>query len=540
MAIETQIRKLLNVFVLLFVVISASLVYWQVLWPDSAPAKGHVQNDFAAYRPCVIADEPVRGNIYDRNGVKLAWSEADPHSPCGWRRRYSYPSLSPVIGYFSYVYGSTGIEAQYNGTLTGAGDATNFADAATQYWNRTLHKTVYGTDVYLSIDVHIQQELDKVFDNEACGAHTDRGSIIVEDPRNGQILGMLSRPYFNADTIGDPTRAKDDSGLTVGQEYWTSINSDQRHLLLNRATQGQYTPGSVMKTLTLAAAIDSGKYNAASGFTQEEASSFSVDGYHVHSTDDVVNDYRNGPEPPTFPMDLIHAYAYSDDYIFANVGIGVGKDTWLNYAQRFALSTPAHIQDLPIDLPNTSVSWAYTPQKTAEWNRDRAAFADAAWGQGPLFVTPMTMSIITSAVGANGQVFAPRLLLKTVGHNTDPKTVGNNDPVVFGDGPAFSAQTAIYIRQAMRADVEYGTVGASGGSIAAIGQSPANIGGKTGTAQTEQNEPHDWFISIAPARADASPANLAVVIMKENGGTSGACQAPIAGQIYDFALPLVR
>nr|MBA3825174.1 hypothetical protein [Ktedonobacterales bacterium] len=113
-----------------------------------------------------------RGTIYDRNGVKLAYSTKDSLAPDGWRRHYTVASLSPVIGYFSQIYGVTGIEAFYNQNLSGQ----SVADC--------------GADIYLSIDSRIQTKLDQSFGNGvvagACPASA-LGSIIVEDPRNGQV-----------------------------------------------------------------------------------------------------------------------------------------------------------------------------------------------------------------------------------------------------------------------------------------------------------------------------------------------------------------
>ncbi len=460
-----------------------------------------------------------RGRILDRNGVVLAYSVKDPLSPGGWRRRYTFPSLSPIIGYFSPLYGVTGLEKYYDQTLSGQ----SAADC--------------GADVYLNIDTRIQTELQKVFANQVVGPicpASSVGSIIVEDPRNGQILAMISEPYFNADTLGNMNPASDNPKTTVAAEYWNQLLHSTAGLLLDRPLQGLYPPGSSFKTLTLTAALDSGSDTLHTQYSQAQATAYTVNGFSITSNN--LDAYTHGPVPPSFPLDLQHAYAYSDNVVYARVGTQLGPNLLTQYAQRFFLSTPGNVQPVPIDTDAAGTSPSYLYQNGT---LDPVSLATTAYGQGQLFLTPLTMEMITSAVAANGTLFAPRLALKIVPHDGNPASVAPIAPVALGQ--VMSTATAQGVRVAMRDVVTYGSVGASGGTIAAIMNSSAHIGGKTGTAQLASGNPHAWFISLAPDDAYAGvsgPARLAVVIMKERGG-EGACQAPIAQQIDEFALPLV-
>ena len=530
MSSEIPLRRLLTTFMVLFIVISGTLVYWQV---------GQSQSLIdSPYRRCISSEQPQRGRILDRNGIVLAWSEPDSASPCGWRRRYAtakHPSISSFLGYFSYVYGSTGLERYYDDVLTGKNNPTDFNDASNQFWNRTLHQTIYGADIYLSVDVTVQDKLDAIFTQQVtggvCTSGSAKGSIIAEDPHTGQLLGVLSRPYYDGDKIGDTHPAPDNADMTIGQEYWHAIATNPDALLLNRALSGHYPPGSTMKTLTLIAALDSGKYTIDSTFSENDAKHFVVDGFHIDSNN--LGDYARGPVPPSFPLDLAHAYAYSDNVVFARVGASIGPEIWLDYARRFSMATPDQPQAVQLDTAPLPVSFAYT----------RAPFgatdlAVTAYGQGQLLLTPMTMTMIAGAVAADGMLAQPHFLLKIVPHNSDPQTV----PVVDLGQPqrVFSSQTAQGVRRAMRDVVTFGSVGTSGGVIAGVANSTTYIGAKTGTAQTGvDGAPHAWFISIAPDHeANNDGHALASVIMKEQGG-EGACQAPIAQKLYEFALPLV-
>jgi peptidoglycan glycosyltransferase len=565
---ERQFRVLLNTFVLLFVVISATLVYWQVFWPTSPPPAGQDQNDYLSHKPCIGSEIPQRGNIYDRNGVLLAWSQRDDASPCGWRRYYAtnkYPSIASFIGYYSPIYGASGIERYYNDILSGTASPASFNDAANQYWNLLLHRPTYGQDLYLSIDVRIQNKVDAVFqDDDGTGQKcdgTEVGAIIVSDPHTGQILAMDSRPYINPNIIGDMDPTQGNPDVTVGEAYWSQIQSDPCAPLLNRAVQGQYDPGSVFKTVTLLAALESGQFDMTNTtFSQAQATEVVANGFKI--TADPAAEYPPGtPVPATFPMDLTHAYAYSDNVIFARLGLSLGPQAWLNFTQKFAMSTPGDVVSAPIDTSGALPSYVYVNQNGS---LDQAQnLATSAFGQGQLFLTPLTMSMVTNAVAADGNLYAPRLGLKVVPHCVPPgaspygpptqncdawQATPDSSPVQLGNGPIFSQHSAQGVRQGMRADIDYGTVGASGSAWQQnVTDSPAHIGGKTGTGQVSDTHPHpnSWFISLAPddTNSDGSSsgtgsAQLTVVIVKENAN-SGAYESLIAPEIYNFALPLL-
>jgi len=544
MRFDRPIRNLLNVFIVLFLAVSGYLVYWQVNQASVLAASPYNP------RSCVKNDIPKRGTIFDRNGKALAFSVEDNKSPCGWRRQYADNTLSPVIGYYDpQGYGITGLELAYDDILSGrTTDTTNtsISDGIQQSINKLEHIRTYGTDVYLTIDDNIQKIASTSFNDpklRACSSQilsdSKRGSVIVSDPKSGEILAMVSNPSFDSNQLVDHKAAADGGTdqngvpLTTGQEYFATLLKNPDKPLINRPVSSLLVPGSVFKTVTLIAALDSGKYTTGSTFTQDEALSYSVDGIVINSNN--LNEYTNTAMPPTFPIDLIHNYAYSNNVAFARLAVGVGQDTWLNYAQRFGISSNTTLVNLPTDLP-LSHSWVYKPGKPF----DTAALASAGYGQATLQVTPLVMSTIVSTVAADGKEYAPHIVAKTVPPGTDPTTIGNIAPNLVQQ--AFSAQTAQGVRTAMRAVVKYGSVGASGSIFSQAINSPVKMGGKTGTGQIDQgNYSEAWFISLAPDDTDVAnshPPVLSVVVQREEGG-EGTCQSPIAENIYEQALPLV-
>jgi peptidoglycan glycosyltransferase len=526
--INRQIQRVFSFFVALFVIITGYLVYWQVVQADAVS-----DSDF---RICVSGDQPVRGKIFDRNGVLLAYSEEDPRSPCGWRRRYTtdkHPSISSFLGYFNYNYGSTGIEKFYNNELMGRGEAGDFNNDAQQYWNRLTHRTFYGNNIYLTIDIRIQDQLEKLYGQQPLGGACvggPLGSFIVSNPQTGEILGMLSLPYYNGDTIGDTTPPNDGSGLTKGQQYWKQINSDKNSPLVNRAMQGRYVPGSVFKMLTLSAGLDSGIYTTSSTFTEDEARKVVVDGHPITSNN--LDDYKDGPKPPQFPLNLEDAFAYSDNVAFARMGLKIGGDTLTSYARRFGIGTPSQPIDIPIDSSPSPQSFLYTSDGTLA--SKQTLLADTSFGQGQLSITPLTIAIITDTIANNGVLVVPHFLQKVVPYNGNPQVIANRE---FPSSQLISASAAQYLRQSMRGVMLYGSVGVSGKTISSTANTSALIAGKSGSAQLESGNSHAWFASLTTS--SSYPKQLASLVMKERAG-SGSCLAPIASKLYDAVQPLVK
>ena len=206
-----------------FGVIALGLGYWQVARVDLAR-----DPRVAGERLNLEAARVERGRLLDRNGVVLAETVIAPGGPM---RRYTDPSAVHVLGFNSPRFGAMGAEAVAGDLLAGR-DPTSFADS----FRDLLHEPRSGLDVRVTIDEHLQQVAAK-----AMG--TSSGAVVALDPRTGEILALISNPTFNPN---------------FGEEEWDRLRADARSPLLNRATQGLYTPGSTFKTVTLAAAVEAG------------------------------------------------------------------------------------------------------------------------------------------------------------------------------------------------------------------------------------------------------------------------------------------
>ncbi|OLC63193.1 MAG: hypothetical protein AUH89_00230 [Ktedonobacter sp. 13_1_40CM_4_52_4] len=517
MNISNNIRKLTQLFIVFFIALSAVLVYWQAVVAQQVATNIHNS------RHCLSDSAPVRGRIFDRNGVLLAESKPS-NAICGYQRYYyvqNYPSLAGLIGYYiSPLYGSSGIERQYDNYLSGRVGVT----ALNNYVNQTLHRPPVGDDIYLTIDVRMQALLDKYFDQAAPPADglyifkTDRGSAIIANPHTGEILAMLSRPTF------DPNR------IASGDlKYFNSLEKDPEQPLLERPLQSTYIPGSTYKTMTLQAGLDSGSAHLDDPFYNDH------DPNHLQAIGpvtigtgnetEVFGPIGNNLEPytHTFPVTLRYGYTHSDNIMFAQVGAKMGASTWLDYNSRFYVG-----KKIPFDLP-VKVS-TVTPANGQPLKLNQ--LAENSFGQGIDSITPLQMTMIDNAIANNGVLMRPSLVLKIV----DPSgaIVMSSSPQSLGT--PISDNTASQMRDAMYGVVQCGSgkFGPTPSLAPELDTSPWAIIAKTGTGEVPKVNGHTvgaegWLLTQAPYQ---NP-QLTIVAMKENVGEGGSAVGPMITRTYN-------
>lgn len=470
-----NIRRLGTLLTLGLALLALPLTYWQVVRAPSLVARADNPRHAEAARRILW------GRILDRNGRPLAWTEAGPGPS---RRVYAYPALGPVIGFRSQHHGTGGIEATYDRQLGSERDQLSGAwqsEAAGHLLDAFLNRRPAGADVMLTLDLALQKVAD-----QALGER--HGAVVLLDPHDGDILAMASHPSFDPNTL---------------DADWERLKTDPEAPLLNRATQGRYAPGSIFKTVVLAAAIQEGIASPSDIF-EDGQEILVVEGFPIRCD--------NNPRGLN-SFDLAHAYAYSCNVTFARLGLELGSLRLKTYAERFGFAEP-----IPLDIPTAASQLSNFPLLI-----DRVELASAAFGQGEVLVTPLHMALIAATIANDGRMPQPRLVREV--RDTRGTLLERMEPAVWR--VPITARTARMVREMMVVATEDGW-----GQEAQV--PGVKVAGKTGTAQVGGGaEPHAWFVGFAPAEAP----RVVIAVLVENGGEGALVAAPIARQVLEAALP---
>lgn len=466
----SNVRRLATIFAVGFVILGAYLTYWQVVVADDL--RGRMP--YNAPRVQAAEERVKRGEILDRNGKRLAWTE---QGPGGSRRVYTEPSLVHVLGYHSYRYGTSNIEREFNDYLL----AAKGVNPLELYRKEFLYEPLAGNNVVTTIDLDLQRVADQAMGDR-------RGALVALNPRTGEILALVSKPYFNPNNL---------------DQSWSRIAEDPARPLVNRATGGRYVPGSTFKLVTLTAALEAGVVTPQTTFTNR--GDFVVDGYHIK--------YTNPPDRPTF--DLRDAFGFSVNAAFAEIGLKLGAERLVQGAARFGFGEPPPLEGIPSAESLVSAKPGFL--------ESRPGLAATAFGQGELSVSPLQMALAAAAAANGGAVPDPFVVSAVI----DPAT----GAALYQEGQrewkrAMSPQTAAIVNDMMVYSVSHGLAQAA--ALPGVA-----VGGKTGTAEPGGNvEPHAWFIGYAPA----NDPTIAVAVIRENAGQGSREAVPQARQVIQYWL----
>jgi len=434
-----------------------------------------------------------RGSILDARGVALAESVRMPDGT--WRRSYPHPEAEPLLGYESAQFGSAGLEAAYAAQLLGVADGMGGADLLRKFRSAPFAPQ----DVRLSLDLRLQKAAMALLRGQ-------RGAIVAIEPSTGRILAMASSPNFDAQKIVDPE---------TGAAYFAALlaRPSDASALLDRATLGVYTPGSVLKIATAIAGLGSGRVPATTtyaGQPAEEKTGFLVNGYRV------VDGHHSATGSRA--LDLAGAVEVSCNIWFAHAGLDVGGDQLLHWGAELGFGAA-----IPFDVPTSASSL-----DGGDGFVDEVELANAAYGQGQATATPLQMALIAATVANGGTLMRPHVVDAFVDGSGDVTDVA---PQVWRH--VLDPAQARILEEAMRAAVE-GPLGRHFAGGAKVPGVPT--AGKSGTAQLGgASEPHGWFIGFAPADAP----RIAVAVLIEHGGPSSLSAVPVAGSIMTTWLKLV-
>lgn len=502
---------------------------------------------FARYNPdtVFIAGE-LDEDIFQRNQAALLsvcdiGNEAIDTAVRTGRRYYN--ELAPhLVGYVGQIrpdqldeytargyapdalVGQEGIEAAFEEELAGKLGGQLLIVSPTGELLRKIAEapSAPGQDVYLTIDrrlqAGVQETLRQAYNiaQPTWAPESPGAAAIVMDVKTGEILAMASYPSYEPG-IFSPNAASDDPAAAIG-----ALRNDIRRPMLNRALQGQYSPASVFKIVTMAAALDENIFTVSQPYTCDGTWSNPADVLQVRT------DWK--PEGHG-TIDFKEALTYSCDPYFWEAGAAIHQvDPALitTHAREMGLGVPTGQTLLPEQIGSIPNPDTYRRTDGSGWQ-----FGDTiniAIGQGDIVVTPMQMARMTAAVANNGTLWIPRFVQKVQPPDGAPTLVTEPEAQTQLD---YGAEVFEAIREAMCnvTLVEEGTARYIFEEWYEWQGTDLVICGKTGTAQTggENTPPNAWFVAYAPQ----DDPEIAVAVIVENSCEGSEVAAPITRAIIE-------
>jgi peptidoglycan glycosyltransferase len=467
--ITKNIKTVLIIFLVLFIGLISYVTYFEmVVGPQ-------IVNNVGNKRLWVQRNEVLRGTIYDRDMTALTKSKRINQDT--QTRNYTYgPLFAHAIGYVDVKYGITGLERKYDSELIYSSIKDNIMNFI-KYKGKLPEKV--GNSIQTTLDYNIQKKAYDLLGN-------NKGSVVVLNPKTGEILAMVSKPSF------DPNSLDAD---------WKDINSNPAMPLINRATAGLYPPGSTFKVITAASALEN-----ISGIMNR---TFEDNGKIVFNDNESLSNY-NGEVMGT--LNFKGAFVHSSNVVFGTLGMELGNSKLKKTAESFNFNA---------DTPSDGVT-IENSQFPSYGMFEQGNIAQSAIGQSSVLATPMEMALVAGTIANDGVMMKPYIVSKVLSSSGD--TLKTIEPAQIRQ--VVSSGTAATIKDFMRAVVTDGT-----GTNAAI--PGIAVCGKTGTADnTEGSQPHSWFIGFAPY----DNPKVAVAVIVENGGQGGGTAAKIAAEVMKTAL----
>jgi len=410
------------------------------------------------------------------------------------------------------VVGKAGLERQYNDILMGTDGMRRVIvnSVGQEVGHLTQQDPIPGKQIQLTIDMDLQQVAE-----QSLGARP--GAVVALDPRNGDVLAMVSRPTM------DPN----DFAVRISKEEWKQLNEDPLRPLFNRAVQAQLAPGSVFKIVTATAMLED--HNPPESFATYCPGYGTFYGRQFKCW---VLSSRKGPTSHG-TLTLHDAILKSCDVFFYNAGMRLGIDRLSYYGDKFGIGHKTGI-DLPSEETGLMPSEQWVERAFhRKWYAGETI--SVAIGQGAVTTTPVQLARLIGGIASGGAFKQPHL-------RKDLPNVGE-------ERVSLSEPTVEKITEAM-----YGVVNEPGGTGTALKIKDVELSGKSGTAQVigydtrakfgkqKKFDDNGWFVGYAPKR---NPEIVVAVLVQEGGGLHGGESAgPVARDIvkayYDKKMKKVQ
>jgi penicillin-binding protein 2 len=362
-----------------------------------------------------------------------------------------------------------------------------------------------GHNVFLTLDRRLQAVAEGAF------AEADKnGAVVALDPRNGEVLALMSRPQFDPNLFSHG----------IASEEWSALKDDAAKPLLNRALQGLYPPGSTYKVVTALAGLETGAITPSDTVT--------CHGWYRLGR----RRYRCWKRWGHGEISLHRALVESCDVYFYQLGYAVGVDQLAYFARTLGLGAKTGI-DVGAEEAGLVPTRTWKKKRFGQdWLEGETI--SLSIGQGFNLWTPIQMAAAYASIANGGTRYRPRLVDRV--ENATGDVVWKSEPEVSGS-LAISAESIEIVQRGLR-----GVVHDDHGTGYAMRRLPVASAGKTGTAQVvgmgpdgpededdipEKHRDHAWFVTYAPA----DDPRIVVAVLVEHGGHGASAAAPIARDI---------
>ena len=352
-----------------------------------------------------------------------------------------------------------------------------------------------SSSLYTTFDREFQKKVQDILGQKL-------GAIAVLEAKTGRVLALATYPNFDPNPFA--------TGISAWQ--WQNLQADARRPLVNRATQGTYPPGSVFKIVTMSAGMEEGGLGAASSFLCR--GTWTGLGPQWPKTCWLRSGHGNIP--------LNKALTVSCDITFYQVGLmlnGLDQEVLPDYARRFGFGTRTGIEvedeaglvpDPAWKIQTKGEGWA--PGDTV----------NLAIGQGELLVSPLQVAAMLAAVGNGGTLYRPQVVEMIADDPNNPEWTF--EPVEVAQLPIGTGNLAV-IQDSLHevTSASYGT------AFRPFQGLEVSVAGKTGTAESGQQNPHAWFAGYAPAQ----DPEIAIAVIVEHSGEGSVHAAPLFRQVLE-------
>lgn len=483
--------------------------------------------DTAFQRTAWIRNRPIR--IYeDASPEQVSVIEEHSHELPGVymitesRREYPYGTLAAhVFGYTSEiseeqlqkpeykdvyssgdVIGQKGLEQQYDIEFRGK-NGTKVVEV--NAFGRVVSEVAEMGSIPAEPGLHLVSTLDLKLQQAAEAAIPDsvRGAVVALDPRNGEILAMVSSPRIDPNVFSLKKRERN--------RGWAKMALDTTKPLVNRAIAGVYPPASVFKLVTAGAGIENGI------LTKNKFYSHScTGGYTYGSRYQKCWGVHGG-------LNVVNALRLSCDVFFYQAGLDIDMARINEFGRRFGLGE----QLLGVDIPGERRGWLPDSasfnerNKRSGWRWARGLILNLSIGQGQL-VTPLQQAVLVGSLATNQGVYKPHLMKELKDH--EGNVVKVFEPEIIRPGK-MKPETHEIILAGMDSVVNHPGGTGKRGALPGI-----RVGGKTGSGEWKKGEKtHAWYAAVAPLY---NP-EIAVAVILEAAGGGGAKSAPISKKVME-------